>query len=344
MENKLTWVELKKVVARQTGLNEKEVNQILSIWLDEMTAALKRGEDLHINGLGTFRMKKMKERKSVNVTTGESIILPETDRLTFMMAAGLEEQLRDDVPARLEVGIDPIKKLSAQADEIVGLLGELGQSPDKRLEVRGEEPQPQPKEEKEEKKEKKEKKSRLWLTALITILVFFLVIIGLFFFFQSRLERWLGDMRARAAMVEVVSESVSESESESVSESEKDSIIVMDSVVMKENVSESESERESESQPISKDMSIYRTYNRFITVERMHANSRLTWMAYRYYGKKELWVFIYDANRDRIANPENIKVGTPVRVPKLRQEVIDLASPELQVLVKDMTEEFLGDR
>ena len=58
-------------------------------------------------------------------------------------------------------------------------------------------------------------------------------------------------------------------------------------------------------------------YAGWITEEPMHEASRLAWMAYRYYGAKIYWPYLYDANRDRVSDPNIIQVGTPIRVPKL---------------------------
>jgi hypothetical protein len=67
-------------------------------------------------------------------------------------------------------------------------------------------------------------------------------------------------------------------------------------------------------------------YKDLITVEPMHEASRLTWMAKRYYGDKAYWPYLYDANKDHIKDPSAIKVGTPIRVPKLTPEQKDTTS------------------
>lgn len=335
MENKLTWVELKKAVAHQTQLTEKEVNHILTIWLEEMVSALQRGEELHINGLGTFKMKTMKARKSVDVTTGEAIILPETERLTYTMASSLEELLRDDAPTHLTVGTNPIQKLSDQADEILDILGEMGQGqkakkqegekakgregkpmkpkrieiPDYQIPVQPQ-PQPQP---------QQPKKERMWLTALITIVAFVGLLFGLFYFFQHKFEQWLKDLRTEAEMVEMV-ETTSNLE-------DLENIDTLESLESLDN-------------PETPKVTNHRVYTNFITTEEMHQDSRLAWMAYRYYGNKKLWVFIYDANRDHITNPEHIAVGTPIRVPQLSQEILNYGE-DIQTLVQQMYDEFI---
>ena len=64
-------------------------------------------------------------------------------------------------------------------------------------------------------------------------------------------------------------------------------------------------------------------YQQFIATEEIREGSRLTWLAYRYYGNKDLWVYIYDANKDHLGNPNEIRVGTPIRIPRLTTEQQD---------------------
>ena len=60
----------------------------------------------------------------------------------------------------------------------------------------------------------------------------------------------------------------------------------------------------------------------------MHEASRLCWMAYRFYGNKDYWPYLYDANKDRIDDPNVVDTGTPIRVPKLTKEQLDLSNPK----------------
>ena len=84
-----------------------------------------------------------------------------------------------------------------------------------------------------------------------------------------------------------------------------------------------------------------RVYTRFVGTETVSKDSRLTWIAYKYYGSKDLWVFIYEANRDIISNPAKIKAGQKLRIPKLDEKYTDLNNPELRELVDELTEEYL---
>ena len=66
-----------------------------------------------------------------------------------------------------------------------------------------------------------------------------------------------------------------------------------------------------------------REYKEFITIETTTAGSRLTLLSLKYYGHKVFWVYIYEANKDKIHNPSVIPVGTKINIPKLDPALID---------------------
>ena len=132
--DKLTWVELRKVVAETAHISEQEAGQFLNALLEAMMEGLKADKQVKIKGIGTFALKAVAPRKSVNIATGESITIEGYNKLTF----NAESVLKENVEKRLEqpkteavvaeLVNDPIKKLGEQADEIVDILAELGQA------------------------------------------------------------------------------------------------------------------------------------------------------------------------------------------------------------------------
>lgn len=70
-----------------------------------------------------------------------------------------------------------------------------------------------------------------------------------------------------------------------------------------------------------------RIYKRFIATETVEAGNRLTLMAKKYYGNKDFWVYIYEANKSNIPNPDRIAKGTLIRIPKLDSRLIDANNP-----------------
>ena len=84
-----------------------------------------------------------------------------------------------------------------------------------------------------------------------------------------------------------------------------------------------------------------RVYTKFIGTEVVNKDSRLTWIAYKHYGSKDLWVFIYEANRDVISHPARVTPGLELRIPELENKYLNLSDPELRQLVDSLTIEYL---
>ncbi|MDP4278372.1 MAG: HU family DNA-binding protein [Bacteroidota bacterium] len=58
------------------------------------------------------------------------------------------------------------------------------------------------------------------------------------------------------------------------------------------------------------------------------AGNRLTLLAQKYYGHKVFWVYIYLENKDVITNPNNVPIGTKIRIPKPHPVWMDPNNPE----------------
>jgi phage tail protein X len=84
-----------------------------------------------------------------------------------------------------------------------------------------------------------------------------------------------------------------------------------------------------------------REYVNFIGIEQVGKDSRLAWIAYKYYAQKDLWVFIYEANRDIIKHPSHVREGQVIRIPELSEEYRNLYNPELKQLVDSLAVEYL---
>ncbi len=71
-----------------------------------------------------------------------------------------------------------------------------------------------------------------------------------------------------------------------------------------------------------------RRYSEFSDTVEVTRGSRLAWVAYKQFGDKVFWPYIYEANMDHISDPNNVPVGTLLRIPVLPPELIDTANPE----------------
>lgn len=78
----------------------------------------------------------------------------------------------------------------------------------------------------------------------------------------------------------------------------------------------------------SKEFNRPRHYTTFIDTVTIKPGSRLTLIAQDYYGMKDFWVYIYEANRDIISNPNNVKAGMQIRIPQLSHSLINSKNEE----------------
>ena len=344
---KLTWLELRKAVAEYANISEQEAGQFLNALLDGVIEGLQVDKQVKIKGLGSFSLKAVAPRKSVNIATGETFTIEGYNKLTF----SAESMLKESVEKRLEqprtgavlseLNNDPLKKLGEQADEIVDILAELGQAVTKpSLEVEEvvevpevskeetagtieESASVEPAEEPAEKPTAEVKKQPIvaptptpkptckchkWACWVI-FAVILLGIAGAGWYFRETIMQWWQCVQ--------------------------DCQQVTEEVVVEEVVEE----------PIVVSLADQpREYVNFIGIERVGQDSRLAWIAYKYYAQKDLWVFIYEANRDLIKHPSKVHPGVYIRIPELSEEYRNLYNPELRQLVDSLATMYLtGD-
>ena len=325
---KLTWLELRKAVAEYANISEQEAGQFLNALLNGVVEGLKVDKQVKVKGLGSFSLKAVAPRKSVNIATGETFTIEGYNKLTF----SAESLLKESVEKRLEqpqtgailteLNNDPLKKLGEQADEIVDILAELGQAVSKpSLEVEEVSEVPDipevaeiPEEEVKEvlieaPKEPVNKptcKCHKWICWVI-FAVILLGIAGTGLYFRETITQWWQCVQDCQQVTEdIVIEEVTE---------EPVKVPLAD-------------------QP--------REYVNFIGIERVGQDSRLAWIAYKYYAQKDLWVFIYEANRDLIKDPTYIRPGQHIRIPELSEEYRNLYNPELRQLVDSLATKYLA--
>lgn len=370
---KITWSELRKAVAEMAGTSEQEATNFLNALVDAILVGLKEDQQVKIKGIGTFALKAMAARKSVNIATGEEFTIEGYNKLTFSAESLLKENVekRLEIPPTIEVvkelTDDPLKKLGEQAEEIVDILADLGQvvntTENGKLKTENGEVEPaeeviekpveetikEPTEETveetteetteeiveetteetteeivEEGKPITEKttqeptckptgKCHKWVCWLIGAIIL-LGIIGTGVYFRATLQQWWQCMQDCQPVMEVeeVQEGSGSSEVQEVQEVQE--VALAD-------------------QP--------REYVNFIGIERVGKDSRLAWIAYKYYAQKDLWVFIYEANRDIIKHPTHVRPGQHIRIPELDEKYRNLYNPELRQLVDSLAAEYL---
>ncbi len=85
-----------------------------------------------------------------------------------------------------------------------------------------------------------------------------------------------------------------------------------------------------------------RNYKDFLGEEAVTEGTRLTNIAQHYYGKKDFWVYIYEANRENIVHPDRITPGTVVKIPKVDPRIIDKKNPRCLEKVRELHDIYVG--
>jgi nucleoid DNA-binding protein len=401
---KFTWIELRKAVAQMVGTSDQATGVFLDALIEAVIKGLEQDKQVKIKGIGTFALKPMAARKSVNIATGEDFVIAGYNKLTFSPEASMKENVekRIDVPKTEEVvkdiTQDPLKKLGEQATEIVDILADLGQAPVMPVaeepvveepvveepmveepvteepvveepvaeEPVAEEPiaeEPVAEEPVVEEPVVEEKPKRTGSKKWIWWIVVVVILLGLGaagWYYRDIIKQYLPTLPFEKK-AEVVTPTVTPVDSvvAPADTLQADTTIVADSLLVDsiavENAdtipAEPKVKKEVKTKTVVKGKKVTgqkpikeipRKYTKFIATERVNSASRLTWIAKKYYGHKDLWVFIYEANHKTIKDPAHIRTGQLLKIPKLTPEQRDLNNPETRKLVDELTKEYLN--
>ena len=70
-------------LAKQHNLSADDVAAFVDAFFDIISSELKNGNQVKIKGLGTFKVQAVKPRESVNVNTGERVLIEGHDKISF---------------------------------------------------------------------------------------------------------------------------------------------------------------------------------------------------------------------------------------------------------------------
>ena len=75
---------------------KKDLEKVVSVILDEIKQALRRGDRVELRGFGMFSTNIQKARISRNPKTGEKVNTPEKKTIHFKMAKEMFKKLNND--------------------------------------------------------------------------------------------------------------------------------------------------------------------------------------------------------------------------------------------------------
>lgn len=162
-----------------------------------------------------------------------------------------------------------------------------------------------------------EKKKSYWWIVIVLIIA---ALLGYGTYYA--LTHWLGGEKEQEAEIETVEEAEEPEvlEEDTLAAEEPEAEVVMENV----NVFEQE-----------------RVYTEYIDTVTVGQDSRLTMISLRAYGSKNFWVYIYEANRDKISDPGKICAGMKLRIPKVDPRLVDPNSQEALDYAKKLEEKYV---
>ena len=78
-------------IAKKYKLSNVDATKFVEAIFDIVTEELKNNGQVKIKGLGTFKVQSVKPRESVNVNTGERVLIEGHDKISFTPDATMKE-------------------------------------------------------------------------------------------------------------------------------------------------------------------------------------------------------------------------------------------------------------
>ena len=349
-------------LAVKTDLTKLQAEEFFKAFIATIEEVLLTNDFVKIKSLGTFKLNWVAPRRSVNVQTGENIEIGGHYKVVFTPEKSLKELVNKPF-AHLESvildeeknegkpteEINPMASLTEQAGEIKDLLSEIqSMSPNKEEEkqeekqltaeeiikkldaeqvfvsqennhninvnVKGEGEEAM-KEYKNEPAEfyfepKKKRRTGLWILLIVLLL---LGTAAICYFFCSHVQNWVNKTIFGHEVTHEVKEEIEET------------VIFVEE--LPDEFSQAFDSRFDNREIISR--------------VRVNRGSRLALLAERYYGSPHFWVYIYEANREIISNPNLVLIGTIVDIPRMNPMLIDLSNPRSIEAALQLREKYL---
>ena len=413
-KEKISSQEIIDLIASKALISKRAAEEFIKMMIATIEEALLAGDIVKIKNFGTFKLQWNEPRKSVNVQTGEEIILDGYHKVTFIPEASLKDLVNEPFahlePVQLDDEsnfvisekkenevLDPLRIFTEQASEIKDILSEIqalsvSSKPvaseeqvkdqeqtgiefevrkknesiilDKEkvieqaiepTEIISEEPVLIEQEETQIISEltddkietssflenAKSKNRKIWFCVLIILLLLAGTGSGLYFLYPPakdftdstylKSKKTILKMSEGVSITDMLNTISSWVTPETKQTPTPETIFIpkdtsaMDSVTEKPQIDSL--------QYLFDNPRIYREY---LGSERINPGSRLTIISKRYYGNKIFWVYIYEANKDHIPNPDNIPVGTLIRIPKVDSKLIDSTNPRCIQKAKEL--------
>lgn len=338
----------------KAGHKRRDAEEFARVFFAQIEEQVFRGDTVKVKGLGLFRLILSGARESVNVNTGERIKIDEHYKLQFLPEAGLKELVNgpyahlDPIPLDDETAVALAAKTDTVADEPVDdaqpeASSAAAAKPAKAAAAEKKEPVFEVEESQPQDNKKSDKKGTTIAWIIFVLLALALIVYALCSTVFNGDNQ--GARRARPVVRnEVVTEvpaatTVEQTEAAQPAEQTPAATAAKpaEKAAAAQTAEKTPAAKTAEKAPAAQsaqkeaektvasavDASSWEMQQEIT----LGQNERLTLVAQKYYGDKVYWVYLYQANRDRIPNPNKIKAGTKIRIPKAPASVVNPKDP-----------------
>ncbi len=272
------------------GIKESE-NLVRSFFVC-LERALEQDAAVKIDDFGQLKVLQVDARQSIDVNTGERVEIKAHNKISFLPDACLKEAVNAPLahlqPVALEAEALDNEEQNINMNDEMKKQKSTPKNEEKRVFEVQDTPEPEKKSENQasENKKKEGKKSVNWPLQVLCLIA----IIGIVYAILDK-----DGKKEKLEPVKVEQTAVSTSTATAPEAA---------AVETPAPAQESHPEYDPASWPTLK-------------VVTLHRGSRLTLLAQEYYGDKVFWVYIYEANKDRMENPNRLQAGMKIRIPQL---------------------------
>ena len=78
----------------EVGISQRHARHVVDFLFEQLTAALSKGEIVHLVGFGSFRFKTRRARQGRNPRTGQAVMVPAKRVIQFRTGSWLKSLVR----------------------------------------------------------------------------------------------------------------------------------------------------------------------------------------------------------------------------------------------------------
>ncbi|MDD2798540.1 MAG: HU family DNA-binding protein [Bacteroidales bacterium] len=312
MNNKLSLSDLTDHLAKTANISKKDAAIFLKNLFETIEENLSTDKIVKIKGLGTFKLVKVESRRIANVNTGELQEIASHYKTSFIPDEALANAVNEPF-AHLETMILDEETIADQP------IVPIEQSENRAKQ----EEHPIINSDIESAKESEDSidhtKSQRRLRWVYYFIVLLLITSGTYFGCNFYYGNY-ATKQSSAPQPVVVKDSITQPKS--------DSLIIKSVTKAMESVDNNQIELNADD---------------ILAKVTMEPGARLTRISLKYYGEKAFWVYIYEANKSLIRNPNRVPTGIEIVIPKKEIYQIDSNNPESVTKAKALETKILSN-